>query len=113
MHWSDKSSGVHYHKSAAGPILFTDAMGARWTVHEIPSPSMLSGTPMFRAHPERRTGWLLFESRAGESRRLAPYPADWRSLSPYVLERWCMRAVPVGPDENRRRDDAPSAPPAA
>lgn len=83
---------------------FIDCVGTSWTVTEVQPLLDLSTTWLLQPHPERRGGWLLFESDEGERRRLAPFPSDWRTISDFELERWCMRAL-ERPDELRRRDD--------
>ncbi len=70
---------------------FVDGDGVVWTVREIvPEPrSSLYRTLLTR--PGYEHGWLSFRSQ-GLSCRIAPFPEDWRSLSDYEIERWCMRA---------------------
>ena len=84
---------------------YVDSCGVEWTVREI-SPMTLT-TPVARMleRERRRSGWLVFESVEGEKRRLAPYPPDWRSMSAFEIERWCMRAVRVPPAPARRAED--------
>ena len=84
---------------------FTDAVGVEWTVHEIGSPKMTQTLAKLLEHDRRRGGWLLFESRDGEKRRLSPYPPDWRTVSTFELERWCMKARRVPPAPARRAED--------
>ena len=83
---------------------FIDCVGTGWTVTEVRPLVDLSSTWLLQPHPERRSGWLLFESDEGERRRLAPFPADWRAITDFELERWCMRAL-ARPGERRRHDD--------
>ena len=84
---------------------FTDTVGVEWTVREIDSPS-LTGTLARVLERDRRVGgWLVFESADGDKRRLAPYPPDWRTVSPFELERRCMRATQVPPGPARREQD--------
>lgn len=84
---------------------FTDSVGLEWTVREIATPSM-SGTLAKLLQKDRRTGgWLVFESSEQLKRRLSPYPPDWRTMSVFELERWCMRATQVPPAPARRRQD--------
>jgi len=83
---------------------FVDCVGTAWTVTEVQPLVDVSTRWMLQPHPERRGGWLLFESDEGERRRLAPFPADWRTISDFELERWCMRALGRAADR-RRRDD--------
>ena len=84
---------------------FTDSVGLEWTIREIASPSLTSAMAKVLDHDRRQGGWLVFESSEGEKRRLAPYPPDWRTMSPYEIERWCMRATKVPPGPSRRAED--------
>lgn len=70
---------------------FADNDGIRWTVREIvPEPrSVLYRTLLTR--PGYENGWLSFRS-ASLSCRIAPFPRNWRVISDYELERWCMKA---------------------
>lgn len=87
---------------------FTDSVGVHWTVYGIIPSAALQDVIALFPHPERRAGWLLFESPDGDRRRLAPFPADWRTISPFELERWCMKATPVtGLPQRRAEDRAP------
>lgn len=84
---------------------FTDSVGVEWTVREI-SPSTLTQTLAKVLEKDRRQGgWLVFESSEGDKRRLTPYPPDWRTVSTFELERWCMRAARVPPAPARRAQD--------
>ena len=49
-------------------------------------------------------GWLTFECAEGR-RRLAPFPADWDSLSDAELERCCADAKAPPPRRSRRPDE--------
>lgn len=71
-------------------IAFTDTDGVRWEVRAIPAPVLRDGDPG-TAFGEYSQGWLLFSS-PHLRKRLTGYPADWRSLTPYELEKWCWRA---------------------
>jgi hypothetical protein len=84
---------------------FTDAVQVEWTVCEIDSPSLTGTLAKVLENDRRRGGWLVFESKDGEKRRLAPYPPDWRTMSAFELERWCMRATAVPPAPARRAQD--------
>lgn len=84
---------------------FTDTVGIPWTVYGISPSAGLQHVIALFPHPERRSGWLLFESAEGERRRLAPFPANWRDISPFELERWCMKAVLVAELPQRRTED--------
>ena len=84
---------------------FTDAVGVDWTVREIGTPKMSQVLSKLLEHDRRRGGWLVFESIEGEKRRLAPYPPDWRTVTPFELELWCMKATRVPPAPARRAED--------
>lgn len=91
--------------AAAASRSFTDSVGVHWMVYCIlPSP-LLAGKPTLLPHGERRNGWLFFESADGDRRRLSPFPPDWREVTPFELERWCMRATPIQELPARRKDD--------
>ena len=98
------SSGSVVHH-ASGALDFTDTSGIVWTVSEIARLDFSERLMALLPHPERRQGWLLFESRLGERRRYTPIPDEWRSLSPSALEQCLAGAVPAGAAEHRRRDD--------
>ena len=83
---------------------FLDTVGVEWVVREIATPKLSAALTRLLEHDRRRTGWLVFESE-GEKRRLAPYPPDWRTMSVFELERWCMRASRVPPAPARRAED--------
>ena len=84
---------------------FIDSVGVQWVVREIASPSLEGTLARVLEHDRRRSGWLVFESAEGEKRRLAPYPPDWRTMSAFEIERWCMRATMVPPATARRAED--------
>jgi hypothetical protein len=84
---------------------FTDSVGVNWTVREIGSPTLTQTLAKVLKTDRRRSGWLVFESNEGDKRRLAPYPPDWRTVSMFELERWCMRATRVPPAPARRAVD--------
>ena len=84
---------------------FTDSVGVDWTVREIDSPTLTQTLAKVLKTDRRRSGWLVFESNDGDKRRLAPYPPDWRTVSMFELERWCMRATRVPPAPARRAED--------
>ncbi|MEO6527341.1 MAG: hypothetical protein ABIP93_11995 [Gemmatimonadaceae bacterium] len=84
---------------------FIDTVQVAWTVREIGSPSFTGTLSKVLERDRRRGGWLVFESADGEKRRLAPYPPDWRTMSAFELERWCMRASAVPPAPARRALD--------
>ena len=84
---------------------FTDAVGVEWTVREIGSPKISQTLAKLLDRDRRSGGWLVFESGDGDKRRLAPYPPDWRTVSKFELERWCMKAKAVPPAPARRKED--------
>ena len=84
---------------------FTDSVGVEWTVREIATPELSGALARLLKHDRRLGGWLVFESADEEKRRLAPYPPDWRTMSDFEIERWCMRASPVPPAPARRAED--------
>ena len=84
---------------------FTDSVGVNWTVREIGSPTLTRTLEKLLEKDRRRGGWLVFESTEGDKRRLAPYPPDWRTMSTFELERWCMKAAQVPPAPARRAQD--------
>ncbi|PYP77856.1 MAG: hypothetical protein DMD35_13540 [Gemmatimonadetes bacterium] len=84
---------------------FTDTVGVEWTVREIDSPSLTQTLAKMLEKERRKSGWLVFESADGDKRRLAPYPPDWRTVSLFELERWCMKATRVPPAPARRAQD--------
>jgi len=84
---------------------FTDSVGVEWTVREIATPELTGTLARILEHDRRLGGWLVFDSNDGEKRRLAPYPPDWRTMSAFEIERWCMRASRVPPAPARRAED--------
>ena len=84
---------------------FVDSVGVEWSVREISSPSLPGALAKLLEHDRRRGGWLVFESNEGEKRRLSPYPPDWRTMTAFEIERWCMRATRVPPGPARRAQD--------
>jgi hypothetical protein len=84
---------------------FTDSVGVQWTVREIGAPTLTRTLEKMLEKDRRRGGWLMFESSEGAKRRLAPYPPDWRTVSTFELERWCMKAAQVPPAPARRAED--------
>jgi hypothetical protein len=87
------------------PRVFTDSSGASWTVREITPGPMPEKLSQLLREDRRQGGWLLFMSETNETRRLAPVPQGWASLSDAELEGWCMRARRVPPGPERRSDD--------
>jgi len=84
---------------------FTDSVGVEWSVREIGSQTLTRTLEKVLESDRRRGGWLVFESSEGDKRRLAPYPPDWRTVSTFELERWCMKATRVPPAPARRAED--------
>lgn len=84
---------------------FTDSVGLAWTVREIASPALSGAMAKVLDRDRRHGGWLVFESNEGEKRRLTPYPPDWRTMSVFEIERWCMKATHVPPAPARRAED--------
>ena len=80
-----------------------DEMG--WDVWAVGNPATPGSLTAELLAERRRSGWLLFESDAGEKRRLAPYPSDWASVSDFELAHWCAKAVRVPPAPGRRQED--------
>jgi hypothetical protein len=86
--------------------VFVDAEDMRWEVREIRSHDLPERLAKLLGDQERRrAGWLVFESSDGEKRRLSPFPPDWKTITDFELERWCMRAIRVPPAPARRRED--------
>src|SRR5207248_770139 len=112
----------HVHAAAAslGTVAlrqFTDERGRDWTVWDV-HPTLAerrrtsAGPPRGmrerRRHVDARprvsasmsSGWLAFEARDGERRRLAPIPDlpdGWAAASTDQLREWCARANPAPP----------------
>ena len=99
---SNRPSIVH---RANGALDFTDSSSTLWTVSEIARLDYSERLMAMLPHPERRQGWLLFESERGERRRYTPIPDDWRTFSTSSLERCLGEAVPASVGESRRRGD--------
>ena len=84
---------------------FVDSVGVEWTVREITTPELTDTLARLLEQDRRLGGWLVFDSAEDEKRRLAPYPPDWRTMSDFEIERWCMRAQRVPPAPARRAED--------
>ena len=84
---------------------FTDADGEQWTVVEVATPRMPPALARLVGGERRARGWLVFVNDRGEKRRLSPFPSDWRSVTDFEIERWCMRAAAVPPAPERRAVD--------
>ena len=70
---------------------FIDSNGVQWTVREIIPEMRITDRRTLLTRPGYENGWLSFRGE-GMSCRIAPYPASWRTISEYELERWCMKA---------------------
>ncbi|HEY2374333.1 MAG TPA: hypothetical protein VGH98_00030 [Gemmatimonadaceae bacterium] len=92
-------------RHANGALDFTDFSGTLWMVSEIARLDYSERLMAMLPHPERRQGWLLFESEHGERRRLAPIPDDWRALTSSALDQCLQQAVTATATEGRRRSD--------
>src|SRR2546421_5175516 len=89
-------------RHANGVLDFVDSSGVLWTVSEIARLDFSERLMALLPHPERRSGWLLFESEHGYRRRLAPVPDNWRELPSPALERCLGGAMPASSSEHRR-----------
>ena len=92
-------------RHANGVLDFVDSSGVLWTVSEIARLDFSERLMALLPHPERRSGWLLFESEHGDRRRLAPVPENWRELPSPALERCLGGAMPASSSEHRRQTD--------
>jgi hypothetical protein len=71
--------------AAAEPRVFEDSKSVRWTTFAVrPSSDRTLSGPY-------QKGWLSFDSGA-ETRRLAPIPDGWNTLSDAELRQLCERA---------------------
>jgi hypothetical protein len=70
---------------------FVDDSGRRWAVREIIPETRPTVHRTLLTRPGYENGWLSFRC-ASLACRIAPYPEDWRTISDYELERWCMKA---------------------
>jgi hypothetical protein len=84
---------------------FTDDLGVQWEVREIHHATMPESLAKLLGPDRRRSGWLTFHSDSGERRRLSPYPSDWATVSEFEILHWCLRAVPIPPAPERRKQD--------
>jgi len=100
---------------------FTDAQGRQWTVWDVhptlaerrkhnagPPPGVRerrrSVEQRVRIRAEMSGGWLAFEARDGERRRLAPIPdapKGWHMAAENELRTWCAMAKPAPPARGR------------
>ena len=92
---------------------FTDSKGIVWKVYRVEPQSVSESLARLREHlpdveSERRRPWLLFESSAGEHRRLTPVPDGWDGdCTAADLAAWCGAADPIPPAPARRADEDP------
>lgn len=70
---------------------FTDSNGVQWTVREIIPEMRATERRTMLTRPGYENGWLSFRCEELNC-RIAPFPASWRTISEYELERWCMKA---------------------
>ena len=96
---------------------FSDERGRYWMVWDVrprlaerrkhnagPSPGMRERRryvePRLHLRPSMSQGWLAFESRDGERRRLSPIPElpqGWDAAPQAQLRVWCAMANPAPP----------------
>jgi hypothetical protein len=90
---------------------FVDARGVVWRVYRVEpqslSPSLVRlRETMTHVETERREPWLLFESTAGDQRRLTPVPAQWeQNCTDAEVADWCAAADAIPPAPMRRESD--------
>jgi len=91
----------------AGPSReFTDRSGVHWTAFDV-HPSAADARTSIRE--QYRNGWLTFDSNA-ETRRIAPVPQDWRTMSDDQLVSLCERAEPARRRPSIRGGDSQPGP---
>lgn len=74
---------------------FSDERGVEWRVWDV-LPERARPWVDSEFLPEYREGWLVFESSAGEKRRLpTPFPANWHELPLEEIQALCRRAASV------------------
>jgi len=86
---------------------FIDGDGIRWIVREIIPEMRQTERRTLLTRPGYENGWLSFRSD-GLTCRIAPYPASWRTITDYELERWCMKARDAA--RVRKRSDTAARP---
>lgn len=87
---------------------FRDRNGVEWRAWSV-IPGRASGKAQ-RYLGELRSGWLAFETLDGRARRrLAPFPADWISVSDSEIERLLEQAIEA-PIRRRLGEDEPRPP---
>jgi hypothetical protein len=67
---------------------FTDSDGTVWEVWQVTPSSVQNAAGEIRGavEPGYEHGWLCFENKSGDKRRLLPVPADWQNLPDDRLE---------------------------
>jgi len=76
---------------------FTDERGRVWTVWDV-HPTLAQKNPVVALGTKMAGGWLAFECKDGERRRLAPIPdvaGGWQSASDEQLRLWWIKAETV------------------
>ena len=75
---------------------FTDAKGAQWLVWKVAEADVkeIRGRAGIADSPSLGKAWLVFLSMTGETRRITPVPAEWRSLSDAELDALLGEAKP-------------------
>ena len=81
---------------------FLDNDGVRWSVQEIVPEVRATRNRTLLTRPGYENGWLCFRTE-GLTCRIAPFPANWRTISEYELARWCMRARDAARVRGRKR----------
>jgi hypothetical protein len=74
---------------------FTDSSGAQWLVWKVAEADVSEIRGRGAADsPSLGKAWLVFLSMSGETRRITPVPAEWRSLSDAELDALVRDAKP-------------------
>jgi hypothetical protein len=76
---------------------FTDSEGTVWEVWQVTPSSVKNAAGEIRGavEPGYEQGWLCFENKSGDKRRLLPVPPDWENLSDNRLEALRQQARSV------------------
>jgi hypothetical protein len=76
---------------------FTDSDGTVWEVWQVTPSSVKNAAGEIRGavEPGYEQGWLCFENKSGDKRRLLPVPPDWEKLSDARLESLRQQARSV------------------
>lgn len=74
---------------------FTDRNGVLWQVWRVNPTLRVEGVAPsgFYLSEDAQRGWLCFESRTGERRRLYQTLDNWEALTDAELERLCYHAT--------------------